>query len=208
MLLKIGSRKLRSSGVNHQQLRKRRLLLLSPLVALSLWISYKLMESYLVRPEAIFVLGGHENRERLAAQLAAQNPELPIWVSSGSPRGYVTRIFAKAGINSDRLHLDYHAIDTVTNFTTLVDVLKAHKINSVYLITSESHMGRALLIGEIVFGSRGIVLKPLAVPSQTPQEPLQKCLRDGARAIFWLISGSTGEMLVHPDTQKSQFTNH
>jgi uncharacterized SAM-binding protein YcdF (DUF218 family) len=177
--------------------RKRRgLLLLLPILAASGWIGYKQLQSYFIQPQAIFVLGGHENRERFAAKLAAQHPHIPIWVSSGSPRSYVQKIFAKAGIQRDRLHLDYRARDTVTNFTTLVDELKAHGIESVYLITSDNHMRRARLVGEIVFGSQGIIIKPMAVPSQAPPEPLEKCLRDGTRALLWLVTGDTGETFI------------
>lgn len=174
----------------------RQLIYLLPVVAVSSWWSYKQIQSYLVKPEAIFVLGGHEDRESFAARLAVKNPQLPIWVSSGSPSNYVKRIFAKAGIKGDRLHLDYKAKDTVTNFTTLVDELKAQGIDSVYLITSENHMRRARIIGEIVFGSRGIVIKPVAVPSDATPESFDKCLRDGTRALFWLATGSTGETLI------------
>ena len=160
-------------------------------------ISFTLIYSHLsvptIQPKAIFVLGGHEERERWAAKLARQHPELQIWVSSGSPEGYVKRIFAKAGVLSDRLHLDYRAQDTVTNFTTLVDDLKAKGIKRVYLVTSSSHMGRAYLIGEIVFGSRGIAIEPVIAPSHSPPETWDKYIRDATRAIIWLISGNTGE---------------
>ena len=147
-------------------------------------------------PEAFVVLGGHEERERFTAQLARQHPQLPIWISSGSPEGYARQIFAKAGIDRDRLHFDYRASDTVTNFTTLVDELEAQGIDSVYLITSENHMQRAKIIGDIVFGSRGIDFEPIAVPSNNPPEPVEKCLRDGVRAVFWLFTGHTGAVLL------------
>jgi uncharacterized SAM-binding protein YcdF (DUF218 family) len=143
-------------------------------------------------------LGGHEDRERFAAKLARQYPDLPIWVSSGSPKPYVQKIFRKAGISLDRLHLDYQAKDTVTNFTTLADEFKSRGIDSVYLVTSDRHMGRARLVGEIIFGSRGIVIKPLPVSSHSPDEPIEKRLRDGARAILWVTTGSTGESWLKP----------
>lgn len=175
--------------------QKLRLLFLSA-IAVCLWFGYKQVQSYLVQPEALFVLGGHEERECFAARLAQKYPHLPIWVSSGSPEDYAQRIFTKAGIKGDRLHLDYQASDTVTNFTSLVDKLKAQGIDSVYLITSENHMPRARLIGEIVFGSRGIVLKPVSVPSNSPPESMKKSLRDGARAILWLTTGHTGATIT------------
>lgn len=127
--------------------------------------------------------------------MAQQHPYLQIWVSSGSPEGYAQRLFTNAGIEGDRLHLDYQASDTVTNFTSLVDELQAQGIDSVYLITSDDHMRRARVIGEIVFGSRGIVLKPIPVPSERNPEPIEKSLRDGARALLWLVTGNTGANL-------------
>ncbi|MEG3436952.1 YdcF family protein [Pannus brasiliensis CCIBt3594] len=174
---------------------KRRLFkwLALPLAIGALGWGYHDLQQYWVKPEAIFVLGGHEDRERFAAKLARKYPDLPIWVSSGSPRPYVKKIFQHAGISLDRLHLDYRAKDTVTNFTTLADELKAQGIDSVYLVTSENHMGRARLVGEIIFGSRGITLKPVSVPSKSPDEPIEKRLRDSARAILWVTTGSTGE---------------
>jgi len=43
-----------------------------------------------------------------------------------------------------------------------------------------------------VLGSRGISFKPVAVPSGRTPEPMEKALRDGARAILWLTTGYTG----------------
>ncbi|NES80321.1 MAG: YdcF family protein [Moorea sp. SIO2B7] len=196
MFLKISSRRQRYLFAPPRRKKRSFLPWLLTLVAASAWFGYKQVESYWVKPEAVFVLGGHEERERFAAKLAQQYPDLPIWVSSGSPKAYVEKIFSKMGIERDRLHLDYQAIDTVTNFTTLVDELQAEGIDSVYLITSDNHMDRARVIGTIVFGSRGIAFKPMSVPSKYPPEPGGKCLRDGARALMWLTTGYTGATLV------------
>jgi uncharacterized SAM-binding protein YcdF (DUF218 family) len=148
-----------------------------------------------LQPDAIFVLGGATERERFAAKFATQHPELPIWVSSGSPKDYAKRVFTKAGIEASRVHLDYQAVDTVTNFTSLVDTFQAEGFDSVYLITSDYHMRRARVIGEIVFGSRDIKLVPVPIPTGKPPESTKKCLRDGARAILWLTTGHTGASL-------------
>ncbi|PSF36190.1 YdcF family protein [Aphanothece hegewaldii CCALA 016] len=161
------------------------------------WWGYREVKSFFTPPEAILVLGGHESRERYAAKLALKYPNLPIWVSSGSPKAYAKRIFTSSGVNTnpEHLHLDYRAVDTVTNFTTLVEDFKKHGIDSVYLVTSDNHMRRARIVGEIVLGSQGIFIRPLSVPSDAPSEPIEKSLRDGARAVLWLIMGSTGEDL-------------
>ena len=182
--------------VNINRASKFKYLFFLSIVATSLCVGFKPAEQVPTEPEAMLVLGGHEERERYAAKLALEHPQLPIWLSSGSPQAYAQEIFENAGIQNDRLHFDYTASDTLTNFTTLVDKLKAQGIDSVYLITSENHMQRAKIIGDIVFGSRGIDFQPIAVPSKNPPEPFEKSLRDGARAVFWLITGSTGSMVV------------
>ena len=162
------------------------------LLTISTWFGYQILKGYIIKPEAILVLGGHEEREVFAAKFAQTYPELPIWVSSGSPKNYAQKIFSKYNISHDRLILDYHAVDTVTNFTTLVEQMKANGIDNVYLITSENHINRARIIGLIVFGSQGIAIKPISVTSEGEPESLTKCLRDGIRAIIWLFTGETG----------------
>lgn len=162
------------------------------------WIGYKHLRSLFVTPEVILVLGGAEEREREAAKLAKQHPHLSVWVSSGSPQWYARKLFHQQGIARDRVHLDYRAQDTVTNFTTLVDELKAQGIDSVYLVTSENHMTRARVIGEIVFGTRGIILKPIAIPTDSPPESWEKSVRDGCRAMLWVTTGYTGANLKPP----------
>ncbi len=159
------------------------------------WVGYRELLSYFSHPQAMLVLGGGTDREKFAAHFAHQHPNLPIWVSSGSPRDYSSWVFSEAGVDLDRVNLDYRAVDTVTNFTTLVDDLQQRGITSVYLITSDYHMRRARLIGEIVLGSRGIHIRPIPVPSNQDVEPLAKALRDGARAILWVTTGHTGSTL-------------
>lgn len=156
------------------------------------WFGYQQLKTEFQRPQALLVLGGDKQRELFAAKFAQNYPSLPIWVSSGTNPEFAKWVFSEAGIKSDRLHLDYRAVDTVTNFTTLVDELQAKGIESVYLITSDDHMRRAQIIGEIVLGSRGISFKPVAVPSGRTPEPMEKAVRDGARAIMWLTTGYTG----------------
>lgn len=199
MLLRISSRKRRDVVSQPRRSKLGLFSLLLPVLGVSLLSGYKQVENYFVQqPEAILILGGAEERELFAAKFAQQHPELPIWVSSGSPEWYTKRVFSKAGINRSRLHMDRQAVDTVTNFTSMVDKLQAQGIDSVYLITSDYHMRRGRIIGEIVFGSRGIGLKPVAVPSGKSPEPIEKAIRDGARAILWVTTGHTGATLRDP----------
>jgi uncharacterized SAM-binding protein YcdF (DUF218 family) len=158
------------------------------------WMGYREVENTWLQPQAIFVLGGEEGREIFAAKFAAAHPNLPVWISSGSPPSYTNRVFHKVGIDPNNLHLDYRASDTVTNFTTMVDRFEAKGITSVYLVTSDDHIRRARTIGEIVFGSRGIKVKPLTIATNRSVEPLQKTVRDGVRSLIWLTTGYSGSL--------------
>lgn len=189
-------RRRRKRLVKRRKSKKRSFRCLMLVLPILLWFGYKEVKSQFEHPQAMLVLGGSVERERFAAQFARQHPDVAIWVSSGSPKDYAKRVFAKAGIDQSRLHLDYRALDTVTNFTTLVDDFKARGIKSVYLITSNYHMRRACVIGEIVLGSRGIDFKPVSVPSAIPPEPIQKAIRDGVRALLWVTTGRTGANLL------------
>jgi uncharacterized SAM-binding protein YcdF (DUF218 family) len=167
------------------------LVVISPLLLPFAWFGYRELENTWSEPQAIFVLGGETGREKFAAQFAREHPDLPVWISGGAPKGYTNRVFAKAGLAKQKLNLDYQAIDTVTNFTTLVDRFESEGVDCVYLVTSDDHMQRARVIGEIVFGSRGIKVKPVSFVSRRSAEPTSKAIRDGLRSLFWLFTGVT-----------------
>lgn len=146
-------------------------------------------------PQAIFVLGGGIEREHFTAKFARSHPDLEIWVSTGVPNGQALAIFREAGIAETRLHLDRRAVDTVTNFTSFAQDFHDQGIRHVYLITSDFHMPRAKAIAFWVFGSRGITVTPIEVPSKKPDEPRIKIVRDIGRSLMWLMTGRTGASL-------------
>ncbi|MDF5727468.1 MAG: YdcF family protein [Rhizonema sp. PD38] len=144
------------------------------------------------QPQAIFTLGGGQDREEFTAQFASAYPSLDIWVSSGIPDNKAREIFRTAGIPNRLIHLDYRAIDTVTNFTSLVEEFKSQNIQHLYLITSDFHMPRAKAIATLVLGSQGITFTPISIPSNKSQESLLHILRDSGRSILWIVTGRTG----------------
>ena len=141
--------------------------------------------------QLILVLGGDADRERVAAHLARADG-LPVVVSGGTNPEYATWLFReRGGLPADQVRLDYRARDTLTNFTSLVDDLRQSRIRHALLVTSSDHMARALLVGRIVAGSRGIHLTPVAVPCGTScvTESPTKIWGDGLRAAVWVLSG-------------------
>ncbi|MEB3307331.1 MAG: YdcF family protein [Cyanobacteriota bacterium] len=155
-----------------------------------IWLSRGFWWHQPPQPQLILVLGGDPAREQMAADLARQRG-LPVVVSSGSNPEYAHWLFGQSGMSGDRVHLDYRAYDTLTNFTSVVGDLRQARVRHVLLVTSADHMRRALLVGRIVAGSQGITLTPMAVTcgDQCVREPITKVLGDGARALLWVITG-------------------
>jgi hypothetical protein len=142
-------------------------------------------------PQMILVLGGDVERERHAAEIARER-SLPVVVSGGSNPEYAQWLFQeRQGLPSQQVQLDYRATDTLSNFTSLVDDLRRARIRHALLVTSSDHMDRALLVGRIVAGSRGIHLTPEPVDcgEQCVPERRRKVWGDGLRAALWVVSG-------------------
>jgi uncharacterized SAM-binding protein YcdF (DUF218 family) len=185
----------RLKGLSHQTLARLFWLgcfvtLAFPLLRIPIVLSLAARQT--PKPEAILILGGDPRREEKAVQLAHYYPNLDLWLSSGQEPAQVQQLLRAKGIAAHRLHLDYQASDTVTNFTTLVPKLKARDIQHVYLITSHFHMARAKAIAMFVLGSQGITYTPIPVTSDRSHESRVKTVRDILRALLWLYTGSTG----------------
>lgn len=142
-------------------------------------------------PQGMLVLGGEPTREVATAELAKWYPKLDVWVSSGPNPQETQKIFKDAGISPEKLHIDQRAVDTVTNFTTLVADFQQAKIHHLYLITSDFHILRAKAIAYLILGSQGIVFTPISIPSNHSPESPNRILRDITRSLIWILTGLT-----------------
>jgi uncharacterized SAM-binding protein YcdF (DUF218 family) len=152
-------------------------------------------------PQAILVLGGGREREQFTAQFAQKHRSLPIWISSGIRPDKTREIFQAANLSLTQLHIDCRAVDTVTNFTSLVAEFKQRNVQHLYLITADFHMPRAKAIATLVLGSQGITFTPISThispPSSDHHHPESwiSTFRDSGRAIFWIVTGRSGASL-------------
>jgi uncharacterized SAM-binding protein YcdF (DUF218 family) len=145
-------------------------------------------------PQAILVLGGNNHRMYHAAEMASQNPTLKVWVSDYAfIYEFNSGIFRGAGVGDERMHYNFCATDTVTNFTCTVGDLVKNQIRHLYLVTSDFHIQRAKAIATFVLGSRAIAFTPVSVPAENmPSETQFRRFRDALRAIAWIYTGKTG----------------
>jgi uncharacterized SAM-binding protein YcdF (DUF218 family) len=182
----------------HRLLKKYWILVIASFIIIPLlMIPLRLAIAYThaPQPQAFFTLGGEPAREQFTAELAQWYPSLEIWVSSPPVPEKTRKTFQDIDIPSIKLHIDTRAVDTVTNFTSLVSDFKKRQIQHLYLITSDFHMPRAKAIATIVLGSQGIAFTPLSVPSNQSKESTLHITRDIARSILWIFTGYTGASL-------------
>jgi uncharacterized SAM-binding protein YcdF (DUF218 family) len=140
------------------------------------------------KPQAIFVLGGDRERETFAVEFARLDTDLDVWVSSG--QNDANRLMDIPWLRG-RVHIDWKALDTVTNFSTMVAQLKSVGVTSVYLVTSDYHMRRANAVASVMLGMSGIKHTCVVVPpaQARPPEPFVKVVRDVVRAFIWVVTG-------------------
>lgn len=161
-------------------------------LASTIAIRLSIATRYAPEPEGILVLGGGTGREEFAAQFARNHSRLNIWVSSGRYPD-APNIFKAAGFPEDQLNFGWYAEDTVGDFAHHVGALQDQNIRHVYLITSDYHMPRAKTIATIVFGSQGIAITPVPIPSkETESWSWLRIARDTGRSILWVFTGRVG----------------
>lgn len=160
---------------------------------LMLWERLRQSRQIAPQPEAILVLGGDFDREYFAAYFAQTHPDLTVFISSGMPETQSRNYFEQVGVDLNRVYYDRQAVDTVTNFTTMVAALRSRQLRHIYLITSDFHMSRAQVLAYLIFGRYGITITPITVPTQTPPEPWWAIVRDGGRGVLWILTGQTVE---------------
>ena len=159
-------------------------------------------------PQIVLVLGGDVDRERMGAKLARQF-DLPLLVSGGSNREYADWVMQQEGLPKERVQLDYRARDTLGNFTSIVDDLQRRNVRHVLMVTSEDHLPRAMAVGQVVAGSRGIHLTgvPVACTPECRDEGVLKRTGDWLRAVVWVATGHDLRDAASPDSTSPDSTS-
>lgn len=140
---------------------------------------------------AILVLGGSITREIHVAELAKQSPQIPILISSGSLEPCVLLIFQRATAPIDKVWLEKCANSTFSNFYFGLPILKKWQVKKVKLVTSATHLPRAIWLAQIILGSHGIWVE-LEIAPETKGVPANResifvTVIDVIRGSIWAV---------------------
>lgn len=119
-------------------------------------IIWKLPQNRSKPVDVFLVLGGSINREIYVAKLAKQHPDIPILISHGSDDPCIFLIFQREQAPIDRVWLEMCAESTFDNFFFSLPILTQWNAHKVKLITSATHLPRAIWLANILLGSQGI----------------------------------------------------
>ena len=141
-----------------------------------------------MKKKLILHLGGNLSRADKAIELANDNPDALILISSEG--GDAVQYYLDRGISSDRVFNDTMAWDTVTNFTaTFKRIRKTFKPDVLYVVTDGFHMKRSMRIADAVYFLSGVKLVPsISSPVDRKEKP-SYVKDDTIRAWVWKLLG-------------------
>lgn len=141
------------------------------------------------------------DRLRQGLTLARLYPDAPIVVTGGNAKGGLTEAYAmglwlrQEGVSTNRLYLEDQARDTVGNAFKSCDILRKLGARSATLVTSASHMRRALASFEEAARQRALAIEffHLAAKDEPPVDAARERVsiyRDVMRASgIWAYPG-------------------
>jgi uncharacterized SAM-binding protein YcdF (DUF218 family) len=141
--------------------------------------------------DAFFVLGGSIRREIYVAQLAKQNPQIPILISHGSEDPCIWLIFQREVADLQDVWLENCANSTFDNFYYGLPILQHWRVHKVKLITSPTHFPRAKWMAQIIFGAHRIWVEPDTVIEKgipANRESWFKTVLDLTRSLGWALA--------------------
>ena len=106
-------------------------------------------------PQCVLVLGGCKERELAAARLFGAMPSARMLLLSSGVASLAELQAAAAPAAAHTVVVDFSAVDTVTNFTTVARSLAAAGVTSVHCATAREHCWRALAVGTLALGAEG-----------------------------------------------------
>lgn len=139
----------------------------------------------------ILELGGNPARLDTAISLLQQNPGSHLVISSESPAEVVLSKLNAAGVQPECYTIDETAVDTVTNFTNTLPLVKKLGTTDLYVVTDGFHMLRAMCIAFFVYFKTGITVSPHPSSPADHQESKRLVAFDTFRAALYRFTDQT-----------------
>lgn len=136
---------------------------------------------------AILHLGGNVDRARTTAQVAADHLGAEVIIGSESNPTAVLGFLAARHIAPSRITFDYHAWDTVTNFTHILPLLRELRVRELYIVGWVSP--RPLWVARLVYLGRGIRCHYVPHLVEPYRDPWLRIVKDVVRAAVWRVTG-------------------
>jgi len=174
-------------------LRQRRIVLSGLAAILGIWLLLNSLNLSLQasKPvDAFLVLGGSIRREIYVAQIAKEYPKIPILISQGSVASCIWLIFQREQAPIQQVWLENCAKSTFDNFYFAIPILHIWGVHKVKIITSGTHLPRAMWLAQILLGAHGIWVEPDIVQEQGipgNRESFFKTGLDLTRGFGWAI---------------------
>lgn len=140
--------------------------LLTTILVLLIWDASRLYLHAQQPTDAVLVLGGSIRREMSAAQLRKTLPDIPILISGGSPVPCLALLFERENASLNKVYSDRCPRGTWGNVYHSTPILRSWHSQHVRLITSPSHLPRALWMARIHLGIHGIWVESAPVVEQ------------------------------------------
>lgn len=136
----------------------------------------------------VLCLGGNIDRLPHACRVAQTFPGSVLIISSEDDPERCLQIALSAGLPRERIHLDYTAWDTCSNFWCTSHRIKRLGTTDLHVVTDGFHMRRAIGIARIVYAFTGIRCHPEPSSIGNP-EPWRLTREDWLRALVWRLTG-------------------
>lgn len=159
--------------------------------ASSVWHQFQNLSVASQQPvDTFFVLGGSIRREMYVAELAKQNPDIRILISTGSDDPCILKLFQREQAPTQKVWLEKCAQSTFDNFFYSQPILSQWQARHVKLITSPTHLPRAKWMAQIMLGAHGIwvdveTTEETGVPAN--RELWLKTGLDVTRTFLWAL---------------------
>ena len=132
---------------------------------------------------AIVVLTGGKGRIQVGKKLLKTHKDIYLIISGANPGLSINFLKRKLGLNRKNVIIENRSKNTIENALEVKKIVKKFHLKNILLITSKSHMIRALIIFKLIL-PRNIKIFPYAVQDEVS---FKKVFEENIKLIYFFI---------------------